>query len=62
MSSASNIASTTRSSKKRKLADADLVPTQQMNQNPTKRRETNLGLVIDFLEELRNARHPEKVK
>jgi hypothetical protein len=33
-----------------------------MNQNPTKRRETTVGLVINFLEELRNARHPEKLK
>ena len=52
----------TRTSRKRKLADTDLVPAEQMNQNPTKRRETTVGMVIDFLEELRRAKHPEKEK
>ena len=52
----------TRTSRKRKLADTDLVPAEQLNQNPTKRRETTVGLVIDFLEELRRAKHPEKEK
>ena len=50
----------TRNSRKRKLADTDLLPAEQFNQNPTKRRETTVGLVIDFLEELRRAKHPEK--
>ena len=46
----------TRSSKKRKLADTDLTPAEQMN--PSKRRENAVGQMIDFLEQLRQSRNP----
>jgi transposase len=47
----------TRASRKRKLADTDLLPAEQLNTNPTKRREANVGQMIQFLEHLREARH-----
>jgi len=40
----------TRASRKRKLADTDLVPSELMNTNPIKRRETTVGHMIEFLE------------
>jgi hypothetical protein len=47
----------TRASRKRKLADTDLVPSELMNTNPTKRRETTVGHMIEFLEQLRESKH-----
>ncbi len=67
----------TRSSKKRKLDDTDLIPTQVMNARTTKRKtidnEGNIqevtkqkynvervGQMIDYLEHLRESKHPVK--
>ena len=51
----------TRASRKRKLADTDLQPAEELNPNPSKRREATVGMMIGFLEELRRIKHPEKV-
>ena len=51
----------TRASRKRKLADTDLQPAEELNPNPSKRREATVGMMIGFLEELRRIMHPEKV-
>lgn len=50
----------TRSSKKRKLDETDLVPSQLLNTNPTKRKEYSVGQLIAYLERIRKEKHGEK--
>ena len=51
----------TRSSKKRKLVDTDLEPSQKLNTNPLKRsKEFGVEQMLRFLEQLREKKHPPK--
>jgi hypothetical protein len=52
----------TRSSKKRKLYETSLVPSEQLNPNPSKRLRPSTSEVIEFLEHRRQLKHPSNTE